>query len=196
MLAVDPDEVRWGERAISAATGTPLEDRARLNLGSSLTNEPGRRHEGHAILARHRSRPQLRQLPPCAGAEQPPVRSRLCRAAARRGPDHRRVRTARGRYGVDVKLHGGGSPLPGAVRRAARRPPTRPDRGLAWFGPVDPEPHTCLAGAVALLELDSGQRTVQCVEQLLPSPTVCVTESTGRSRDRDNDAVVVADRGV
>ena len=33
---------------------------------------------------------------------------------------------------------------------------------LAWFGPVEPEPHTCLAAAMAFLELDSGRPGRMC----------------------------------
>ena len=51
MLSNDADEVMWGRRAVAAAVATPLEGRARLSLGSSLTNEPGRRGDGRAILA-------------------------------------------------------------------------------------------------------------------------------------------------
>ena len=50
MLSNEADEVVWGRRAVAAATGTPLEGRARVSLGSSLTNEPGGRSEGRAIL--------------------------------------------------------------------------------------------------------------------------------------------------
>ncbi len=35
---------------------------------------------------------------------------------------------------------------------------------LDWFGPVDPEPFTCLAAAAALLELDAGRPGAMCRE--------------------------------
>jgi DNA-binding CsgD family transcriptional regulator len=184
MLVADPDEVACGEQAVIAATGTPFEDRAKLNLGSSLTSEPGRREEGRAILMEivrsHRcdsfnhARALNNLLCDLVYAELPanvlPIIDELEQHVVATG-----------------LVSSFAEQIPLFREQCAERIGDRllAESGLAWFGPVAPEPHTCLAAAVALLELDSGSPGDVCR---------AVTVEADRRRDRvDRDKLVWTD---
>jgi DNA-binding CsgD family transcriptional regulator len=159
MLAAAADEVTWGERAIEAAEGTPFGLRALINLGSSLTNEPGRRAEGRAML-----RSAIAECDPSGHAFElaRAFNNLLCDATYADPPAV--MLELVDRFEAHVLAFGW---LPAfaeniALYRAlcAERQGDRAaaDAAIAWFGPVEPERNSCLLVQAALLELDAGRR--------------------------------------
>ncbi len=161
MLCTRADEVAWGTRAVAAAIGTPLEGRARVSLGSSLTNEPGRRHEGRAILA------EIVERHLCDSHHHARALNNLLCDVVYVWPaaevwslidtfERHIVATAlHAVFAEQVALYREQCAErlgDGVLARAA----------LDWFGPVEPEPSTCLATAAALLELDGGKPGPVC----------------------------------
>ncbi len=161
MLAADPEEVAWGERAVNATIGTPHAVRARVNLGSSLTNEPGRRHEGRAML---------RQVVGEAGGDSftrvRALNNLLCETVYAEPPStvlpfvdqFERLITETSQvpsFGEQVVLF---------RQQCAERLGDLEfaKAAMAWFGPIEPAHTGCLAAAVSLLELDAGSAGAMC----------------------------------
>jgi DNA-binding CsgD family transcriptional regulator len=194
MLRNSADEVAWGNEAVAAAIGTPLEGRARLSLGSSLTNEPGRRDEGRAILAEIVER-QLCDSYHHARA----LNNLLCDVVyAWPAADVWSLIDKFERHVVATALHAVFAEQVALYREqcAERLGDAALARAaLEWFGPVEPEPFTCLASAAALLELDGGRTGPAC------RAVVAASDALRHRADReklvwcDAVAVEVAARG-
>lgn len=171
MLCTSPDEVSWGSRAVAAATGTPLEGRARISLGSSLTNEPGRRDEGRAMLA------DVIEREICDSYDRARAMNNLLCDVVYAWPatDVWSLIDKFERHVVATALHAVFAEQVALYReQCAER---LGDAALAqaaidWFGPVAPEPHSCLAAAVALLELDRGRTGPMCGAVVAVSETM------------------------
>ena len=171
MLSNSADEVEWGERAVAVATGTPVEGRARISLGSSLTNVGGRRHEARAILMK------VFEEGLCDSFNHARALNNLLCEVVYSWPaaDTWELVDTFERHVVGALLH---SVFAGQValyraQCAERLGDLAIARGaLEWFGPVDPEPFTCLAPAAALLELDAGRPGAMCREVSAASDTL------------------------
>jgi DNA-binding CsgD family transcriptional regulator/tetratricopeptide (TPR) repeat protein len=158
MLAADDDEVAWGERAVAAAEGTRFSMRARINLGSSLTNEPGRRAEGHAMM-----RLAIADCDPSSHAFDlaRAINNLLCDALYADPPGA--MLELIGRFENHVHAFGWVPQFAEniALFRAlcAERLGDRAaaDTAIAWFGPAEPEETGCLLVQAAVLELDAGR---------------------------------------
>jgi len=188
MLSNDADEVMWGRRAVAAAVATPLEGRARLSLGSSLTNEPGRRGDGRAILA------DIIERRTCDSYHHARALNNLLCDAVYAWPaaDVWPLIDQFERHVVATALSAVFAEMVALYRaQCAER---LGDLALAqaamdWFGPVEPEPFTCLASVAALLELDAGRIGPVC------RGVVAASETLRHRADREKlvwcDAVAV-----
>jgi len=194
MLCTSADEVAWGSRAVAAAIGTPLEGRARISLGSSLTNEPGRRNEGRAILA------EIVESQSCDSYNHARAMNNLLCDVVYVWPaaDVWLLIDQFERHVVATALHAVFAEQVALYReQCAER---LGDVALArtaidWFGPVDPEPHTCLAAATALLELDGGRTGPACRAVVAASETLRHRADVEKLVWCDCVAVEVAVRG-
>ena len=156
MLVDRADAVSWAERALDAATSNPeLHAVALINLGSALTNERDRRHEGREMLRRAVA---VTEVGSDSFAEARALNNLLCEIVFVDEPAV--VRPVLERFESQT-MRAGLTPQLGenvALWRAVLAERVGDQRAaldaIEWFGPVEPEGNGCLRLLTASIDLD------------------------------------------